>query len=74
MNLEIMKEILAKNNNKKTQLLKKLFINKKVITDQKQIDYKFFITIGPDLACKIPKPSKSFNTFMTKGRVNKESS
>ena len=67
-----MKEIIEKKKNE-TQLPKKLLIDKTPITDQKQIAYKFhnFLrTFSPGLSSKIPKTSKSFDTFITKRRYS----
>ena len=66
----VMKEIIGKmHQHNKSNLLRKLFVDKKYITLETEIAKKFmefFREIGPYLARKIPTPSKSFESFLKK--------
>ena len=65
-----MKEIIGKMHQyDKPKLHRKLFVDKKYITLEKEIAKKFnefFTEIGPSLARKIPTPSKPFGSFLKK--------
>ena len=63
----VMKEIIGKARNSESSLPIKLVIEKKEVTEIKDIAEKFnnfFTNVGPNLAKKVPNSSNSFTSFL----------
>ena len=63
----VMKELIGKIRNTASSLPKKLVIEKKEITEIKDIGeefHNFFSNVGPKLANKVPNSSNSYTTFL----------
>ena len=64
---DVMKEIIGKSKIKTECLPKSLIVNQVKITDQKEIAdnfNKYYSNVGKNLASKIQKPKKRFNSYM----------
>ena len=62
----IIKEEVRKARKTQPLLQSKIIVNNIEINEDKQIANNFFINIGPGLAKDIPKPARSFESYVPK--------